>query len=166
VFVQKRTYSWNTSIIPPVIMSKISWLGTVGTDSLQSRKGSNLSREQQGLLNFDEISALWYFALAFWYGYFIYKRRMHMQQRRRQYHQQHYTTTDSSVAAVHWFIFSIAIMGLASFLFSFSLLEVLDHRSVIGSSVKKLSYASESYMVTFYHLSPGTCVRIMFLQSS
>ncbi|KAG7347146.1 hypothetical protein IV203_006215 [Nitzschia inconspicua] len=33
-------------------------------------------------------------------------------------------------------------MGLANFLFSFSLLEVLDHRSGIGAYTKKLSYAN------------------------
>ena len=46
---------------------------------------------------------------------------------------------------IHWLIVSIAIMGLATFLFSVRLLQVMGHRSStgIGGGVLKLSYVSE-----------------------
>jgi hypothetical protein len=112
----------------------------------------NLNQEQQGLLNYDEILALWYFALAIWYGYLAFQNwKRRISQRQYQYRQLHQEISAPSVSPdsrrtfykIHWFIFSISIMGLANFLFSFSLLEVLDHRSGIGGTVKKLSYASK-----------------------
>jgi hypothetical protein len=46
-------------------------------------------------------------------------------------------------------IVSIAIMGLANFLFSVRLLQVMGHRSStgIGGGVLKLSYVSEYYSI-------------------
>ena len=102
--------------------------------------GSHLSREQHGLLNFDELSALWCLGLALWYGHAVaksYRRTNDVSP------QQAQNNNDGSFHVIHWFIFSIAVMGLANFLFSFSLLEVLDHRTSIGSTVRNLSYGSK-----------------------
>jgi hypothetical protein len=103
----------------------------------------HLTPEQHGLLSFAELSAMWYFGLAVWYGTMLTKHR----RRRRQLQQP--TMHDSSnsnisASSIHWFIFSISIMGLANFLFSFSLLEALDHRSAnFASTVIKFSYVSK-----------------------
>lgn len=113
------------------------------TGRILDASGSHLSLEQHGLLNFAEFLALWYCGLAIWYGHAAmknYKRRNLLSSQ-----QAESNSDEISFHVVHWFILSIAIMGLANFLFSFSLLEVLDHRSSIGSTVIKLSYVSKYY---------------------
>ena len=123
---------------------RILWGKNNNKNNNDSSSNSNLDKEQHGLMNFDEISALWYFTLATWYGYLAFqnwklRRRQHQQQQSRL--SAATTTTSSSYfTAIHWFVLSITIMGLGNFLFSFSLLEVIDHRSIIGSNVRKLSY--------------------------
>ena len=116
---------------------------------------SQLTREQQGLLNFDEIVALWCFILVVWYGFFRFRNWKISRKRRRTTMS---TTTTTSInndtdyddiqygfSPIHWLIVSIAIMGLANFLFSVRLLQVMGHRSStgIGGGVLKLSYVSE-----------------------
>lgn len=113
----------------------------------------SLDQEMQGLLNYDEFLALWYFALAVWYGYLAFQNwKRKMEQRQRYYRQLYQQETaleapfqqhQSMFYKIHWFIWSISIMGMANFLFSVSLLEVLNHRSDIGGFVKKVSYASK-----------------------
>ena len=118
---------------------------------------SQLTREQQGLLNFDEIVALWCFILVVWYGFFRF-RNWKISRKRRRTTMSTTTTTTTSInndtdydeiqygfSPIHWLIVSIAIMGLANFLFSVRLLQVMGHRSStgIGGGVLKLSYVSE-----------------------
>ena len=112
------------------------------SSSSPSFSSSHLTREQQGLLNFDEIVALWYFILALWYGYFRFQNAT-TTSRERPNNNTANTNTRYGFSPIHWFIVSIAIMGLANFLFSVSLLKVMYHRSSIGSSVLKLSYVSK-----------------------
>jgi hypothetical protein len=108
------------------------------SDSRRTGK-SYLSPEQEGMINFDEFLVIWYCLLALWYGYFAFSNW----RRRNNAGASSILYPEYAFAAVHWFIFSIAIMGLANFLFSFGLLEVLDHRPSIGRGVKRLSYASK-----------------------
>jgi hypothetical protein len=124
-------------------------------DSVSS--SSQLTREQQGLLNFDEIVALWCFILVVWYGFFRFRNWKISRKRRRTTMSTTITTTTSinndadyddiqyRFSPIHWLIVSIAIMGLANFLFSVRLLQVMGHRSStgIGGGVLKLSYVSE-----------------------
>ncbi|MGK3735104.1 MAG: hypothetical protein ACI8RD_014352 [Bacillariaceae sp.] len=117
---------------------------------------SQLTREQQGLLNFDEIVALWCFILVVSYGFFRFRNWKISRSRIRT------TITTTSIndddtdddiqygfSPIHWLIVSIAIMGLANFLFSVRLLQVMGHRSStgIGGGVLKLSYVSEYYSI-------------------
>ena len=116
---------------------------------------SQLTREQQGLLNFDEIVALWCFILVVWYGFFRFRNWKISRKRRRTTMSTTTTTSINNdtdyddiqygISPIHWLIVSIAIMGLANFLFSVRLLQVMGHRSStgIGGGVLKLSYVSE-----------------------
>lgn len=115
-------------------------------DASSSSSSHLLTREQQGLLNFDEIVALWYFILALWYGYFRFRNSTTIQRPNNNSandNDNYNANTQYGFSPIHCLIVSIAIMGLANFLFSVSLLEAMDHRSSIGSSVMKLSYVSE-----------------------
>jgi hypothetical protein len=117
-----------------------------GYANANNQRELSLDEEQKGLVNFDELLALWYFVLAMWYGFIAFQNwRMRMSQRQNQYHQlqQQQQQQQRTFTKMHWFIFAISITGLANFLFSLSLLEVLDHRSRIGGTVTKLSYASK-----------------------
>mmetsp|Transcript_20522 Transcript_20522/g.23502 ORF Transcript_20522/g.23502 Transcript_20522/m.23502 type:complete len:145 (-) Transcript_20522:1201-1635(-) len=110
--------------------------------SSSSSASSHLTHEQYWLLNFDEIVALWYFILAIWYGFF----------RFQNWKRSRTTSTTTTIvnnniqygfSPIHWLILFIAIMGLANFLFSVRVLQVMGRRSSIGGRVLKLSYASE-----------------------
>lgn len=115
---------------------------------------SHLSREQQVMLNFDEIVAIWYFALMLWYGYFRFRnwkvavatrQQLQLQLQLHRIHSTNDNNTNNTkygFSPVHWLILSIAFMGLANFLFSVSLLEAMDRTSSIGSKMLKLSYVN------------------------
>lgn len=102
---------------------------------------SHLTREQQGLLNFDEIVALWYFILMLWYGYFRFRDWKVITRLLTSVNSMD-INTQYEFSTIHWLVVSIATMGLANFLFSVSLLEAMDHSSTIGSKVVKLSYVN------------------------
>ena len=149
------------------IMSNIIyWWIEIGEDHNQNRNlneviqkndndasSSQLTREQQGLLNFDEIVALWCFILVVWYGFFRFRNWKISRKRRRTTmstttsinNDTDYDEIQYGFSPIHWLIVSIAIMGLANFLFSVRLLQVMGHRSStgIGGGVLKLSYVSE-----------------------
>ena len=113
---------------------------------------SHLTREQQVLLNFDEVIALLYFIIALWYGCFRYRKwKVAIVQRPNRDSTTFISQYEFS--PIHWLILSIAIMGLANFLFSLSLLEVMDHRSSIGSRVLKFSYVSKYITQRAYSLA-------------
>ena len=112
------------------------------TDIRRMDGSSHITREQQVLLNFDEVVAIWYFSIALCYGWFRHRKaRPATEQRPNRDSTNSIAQYDFSI--IHWLILSVAIMGLANFLFSLSLLEVMDHRSSIGSSVLKFSYVSK-----------------------
>jgi hypothetical protein len=113
------------------------------SSSPYSVSSSQLTREQQVLLNFDEVVALWYLIIALWYGYFRYRNSRFAIIQLPNRHDSANSIAQCEFSPIHWLILCIAIMGLANFLFSLSLLEVMDHRSSIGSSVLKLSYISK-----------------------
>ena len=128
-----------------MIETNIVWYESCGLTDVRRMDGSTsqITREQQRLLNFDEIIAICYFALAIWYGYL---KRLNSRPATEELSSRgsgHSTRIRHEFSPIHWFILAIAIMGLANFLLSFSLLEVLDHRSSIGSTVLKLSYVSK-----------------------
>eukprot|EP00536_Pseudo-nitzschia_multiseries_P002768 jgi/Psemu1/6256/gm1.6256_g len=124
------------------------------SSSSSSSSSSHLSREQQVMLNFDEIVAIWYFALMLWYGYFRFRnwkvavatrQQLQLQLQLHRIHSTNDNNTNNTkygFSPVHWLILSIAFMGLANFLFSVSLLEAMDRTSSIGSKMLKLSYVT------------------------
>jgi hypothetical protein len=120
-------------------------------DDDDSSSSSQLTSEQQGLLNFDEIIALWCFILVVWYGFFRCRNwRISRKRRTTMSTTTSINDTDNDdiqygFSLIHWLIVSIAIMGFANFLFSVRLLQVMGHRSStgIGGGVLKLSYVSE-----------------------
>ena len=116
---------------------------TPSSSSPYSSSSSQLTREQQILLNFDEVVALWYLTIALWYGYYRYRKSRFAIVQRPNRHASTNSVAQFDFSPIHWLILCITIMGLANFLFSFSLLEAMDHRSSIGSSVLKLSYISK-----------------------
>lgn len=132
---------------------------TPSSSSPYSAFSSQLTREQQILLNFDEVVALWYLIIALWYGYFRYRNSRFAIAQRPNRHDSANAVAHYDFSPIHWLILCIAIMGLANFLFSLSLLEVMDHRSSIGSSVLKLSYISK-YTTRNAHSIP-VCNRIL-----
>ena len=120
---------------------------------------SHLTREQQALLNFDEVVALWYLVIALCYSFFRYQNS-----RFAIAPHSNIDSTNSNAyyefSLVHWMILLIAIMGLADFLISLSLLEVMDHKSSIGSKVLKLSYLSKSLVANAqYFATCHTCTK-------
>lgn len=115
----------------------------MGLSRSSSSSSSHLTREQQGLLNFDEIVAIWYFCLVIWYSFYrCWNWKVMTGQRRRIHPSSSGTFGQYGFSPIHWLITSIALMGLANFLFSVSLLEAMDHKTSIGSKVRKLSYAN------------------------
>ena len=127
-----------------MIETNIMWYESCGMSDVRRMDGSasQITREQQILLNFDEVLALWYFFLAVWYGCFKHRNSRSAVEEQSSRGSEH-STVQNEFAPIHWLILAVAIMGLANFLFSFSLLEVMDHKSSIGSSVLKLSYVSK-----------------------
>ena len=128
-----------------MIETNIVWYESCGLADVRRMDGSTsqITREQQILLNFDEIVAIFYFGLAFWYAYYKHLNSRSLAEELSSRGSGHSTRIQHEFTPIHWFILAIAIMGLANFLLSFSLLEVLDHRSSIGSTVLKLSYVSK-----------------------
>jgi len=134
--------------------------------SSSSSASSHLTQEQYWLLNFDEIVALWYFILAIWYGFFKFQN----------WKRSRTTSTTTTIvnnniqygfSPIHWLILFIAIMGLANFLFSVRVLQVMGRRSSIGGRVLKLSYAN-MFLACFRHpctLSLGVMAPKVFFSS-
>lgn len=124
-----------------MIETSIAWYESCGLSDVRRMDGSaaQITREQKILLNFDEVVALWYFVLALWYGWFKHRNSKSPIERRSTRDSEN-STVQHEFTPIHWLILAVSIMGLANFLFSFSLLEVMNHKSSIGSSVLKLSY--------------------------
>mmetsp|Transcript_21669 Transcript_21669/g.53765 ORF Transcript_21669/g.53765 Transcript_21669/m.53765 type:complete len:384 (+) Transcript_21669:238-1389(+) len=124
-----------------MIETSIVWYESCGLTDVRRMDGSasQITREQKTLLNFDEVVALWYFVLTLWYGWFKHRNSRSAIERRATRDSAN-SVAQFEFAPIHWLILAVSIMGLANFLFSFSLLEVMNHKSSIGSSVLKLSY--------------------------
>ena len=127
-----------------MIETSIVWYESCGLTDVRRMDGSasQITREQKTLLNFDEVVAFWYFVLTLWYGWLKHQNSRSTIERRATRESAN-SVTQHEFAPIHWLILAISIMGLANFLFSFSLLEVMNHKSSIGSSVLKLSYISK-----------------------
>lgn len=114
----------------------------VSPSSSSESTASQLTREQQVLLNMDEVVALWYLGLAIWYGYYRFRNCKGAVLQRRNTYISAIPSAEYEFSPIHWLILSIAMMGLANFLYAFSYLTAMRHRSSIGSTVLKLSYVS------------------------
>ncbi len=131
-----------------MIETNIVWYESCGLSDVRRMDGTaaQITREEKILLNFDEVVALWYFALALWYGWLKHRNSKSPIQQSSNRDSDN-SASQNDFAPIHWLILVVSIMGLANFLFSFSLLEVMNHKSSIGSSVLKLSYISKSAIV-------------------
>ena len=116
--------------------------GSTASSAVLHSPSSHLTREQMALLNFDEVVALCYFAITLYYGFLRYQNSRFAI---AQHFNRHSRSTDTHYEffLIHWFIIFVAVMGLANFLLSLSILEVMDHNTSIGSKVLKFSYVSK-----------------------
>jgi hypothetical protein len=125
-----------------MIETNIVWFESCALEDVRRMDSSQLTRDQQGLLNFDEFVALLYFIITVWYGCARYRNSRFASEQQTNRNYAH-SIARHQFSPIHWAILSIAIMGLANFLFSLSLLEIIDHKSSIGSTVLKFSYVSK-----------------------
>ena len=133
----------------------------VSPSSSSESTASQLTREQQVLLNMDEVVALWYLGLAIWYGYYRFRNCKGAVLQRRNTYISAIPSAEYEFSPIHWLILSIAMMGLANFLYAFSYLTAMRHRSSIGSTVLKLSYVSKCiHREVIIALSYALCKRI------